>query len=79
MTTKKTLVLNKIVDKFSMLHDLISNKTSFTNSLLLFFFFLTFNGYSQLSIEYFEGGIPSTWANKNNNVGTSLWTSTTDG
>lgn len=47
--------------------------------LLMFFSLSTTAGHAQLTLQDFEGGIPSGWAQINNGVGTSPWTISTDG
>ncbi len=48
-------------------------------TLLSFFLFFTLFGYGQLATETFESGIPGSWAQANNTVGTTPWTISTDG
>jgi gliding motility-associated-like protein len=54
---KENLAINKLVNKF----------------LLLFFLMLSSLGYSQLTTEYFESGIPTSWAVRSNLTVANNW------
>ncbi|MHA3789715.1 choice-of-anchor J domain-containing protein [Flavobacterium hauense] len=47
--------------------------------LLLFLSLFSMTGYAQLALQNFESGIPATWAQANNAVGTTAFTISTDG
>ncbi|MCG2612498.1 choice-of-anchor J domain-containing protein, partial [Flavobacterium sp. SM15] len=77
--TQSGFLWNCIDDFFSKTHEyLLHNKLK---EKLLFFFLLifSFSGYSQLSTEGFEGGIPGSWTRFQNTFGVASWTTIPDG
>jgi gliding motility-associated-like protein len=60
-------------------HFLCSKKSARKLFLLMFLSLFTMAGHAQLALQDFESGIPATWAQVNNAVGTTAWTISTDG
>lgn len=57
-----------------------NSKNIFRNlCLIVFLSFISTSGFAQLATQNFDSGIPATWAQTNNGVGTSPWITSTDG
>jgi gliding motility-associated-like protein len=67
--------------------DLFSGTRRFLNQkniigrlcLIVLLSFISTAGFAQLATQNFDSGIPATWAQANNGVGTTPWTTSTDG
>lgn len=81
---EKLLITSKLLVKFlkifsGLFHPVVPKSVLGKASFLMFFLLFAFTANAQLATETFESGIPATWAQANNGLGTTPFGISTDG